>query len=149
MLSLILPIFFPSWRFFSSIGPSPRFLLAFLSAENDSPKIWQDLKVRPAKMTLLKCVANLFWNAQWNNILYLNTCAEHLLDEYSLERENEIMLRLLLALPNEKIRFTEKTQYLVFRIDTVTREHGQIIQATQFMSKPRSLSKRLVLNGAC
>jgi hypothetical protein len=147
MLSLISPIFFPSWRFFSEVDPSPRFLLAFLSNENDTPDTWQEFSPLPVKVTLLRSLANLFWNPTWNQRLYLNSCAERLLNEYTLEREREIVARLLLAISNSGETLTSDARYIIVRIDTLIREHKHITRTTSFVSKPHAFAQLLVVTG--
>jgi hypothetical protein len=147
MLSLIFPIFFPSWRFFSEVDPSPRFLLAFLSKENDTPDTWQEFFLLPVKVTWLQSFVNLFWNPSWNQRLYLNSCAERLLNEYSLERENEIVARLLLAISNSSETLMSDAHYIIVRIDTLIRENKQITQTTQFISRPHALARFRVVTG--
>src|SRR5689334_18467260 len=114
MLKLILPSIFPSWRFFSSIGPSPRIQLTFLQHVNDKPQNWREFRPQPARLTLLQGLLRLLWNPQWNETLYINTCAEHLFAEYSPMREQEIMRRLLAMVSSGDIAADENQPYLVF-----------------------------------
>lgn len=138
MLKLILPIIFPSWRFFSSIGPSPRIQLAFVQHENDEPQDWQDFRPQPARLSLPQSLLRLVWNPQWNEALYINTCAEHLFAEYSPMREREIMQRLLAMLERGDISVDKPMPYLVFRISAVVREQQTISQTVTFISQPAS-----------
>lgn len=136
MLKLILPTIFPSWRFFSSIGPSPRIQLAFLQHENDEPQAWQDFRPQPARLTLRQGLLRLLWNPQWNEALYINTCAEHLFADYSPMREGEIMQRLLAMLARGDISADQPMPYLVFRISAVVRQQQTISQTVTFISLP-------------
>jgi hypothetical protein len=140
MFSLLLPVLFPSWRFFSSIGPSPRILLTFLSDETEIPKTWESFNSRPMRIGVLQSLRNLFCNPKWNEMLYMNTCAEHLVDEYSVMREKEIATRVLASVRRGDIASAVDAQYLVFKIDLVTREHQEIVQEAAFISRPYRLN---------
>lgn len=139
MLKLILPVIFPSWRFFSSIGPSPRIQLAFLQHEKDQPQQWQDFRPQPARITLTQGLLRLFFNPQWNETLYINTCAEHLFEAPSLMREQEIMQRLLAMLGKGEVAADSNARYLVFRVNALVRDAHKITQAVVFISRPALL----------
>ena len=136
MLTLILPVIFPSWRFFSSIGASPRIQLAFLQHETDEPHTWSEFRPRPARVTFREGLWRLLWNPDWNETLYINTCAEHLCDEYSLVREQEILRRILAAVIVGKITPELDAKFLLFRISTITRENNAVTQSVVFTSTP-------------
>ncbi len=139
MLKLILPVIFPSWRFFSSIGPSPRIQFTFLLNENDESQVWQDFRPCPARVSFIQGLRRLFWNPEWNETLYINTCAERLFDEYSLSCEQEIMRRILVTVSRENIFHAENDIYLQYRLCAVVREGSEITQPVVFMSKPAAL----------
>ncbi len=139
MLKLILPVVFPSWRFFSSIGASPRIQFAFLQNESDDPQLWQDFRPRPERVSFVEGLRRLLWNPQWNETLYINTCAEHLFDEPSPMREQEIMRRILAAVSRGEITSEYKATFLLFRICTIIRDRNEITQPVVFVSKPEAL----------
>lgn len=145
MFKLFLPILFPSWRFFSSIGPSPRISYAFLNNEDDEPGFWHEFRPAPDKIPLKKLLFNLFHNPQWSETLYINTCAERLFEGYSAIREQEIMQRIMMALVDE-IATNSDARYLVYRISAVVRDVKAVKQQVTFVSKP-ALINRPVLNG--
>ncbi|MES2823641.1 MAG: hypothetical protein V4732_08565 [Pseudomonadota bacterium] len=136
MIKLILPIFFPSWRFFSGIGASPRIEFAFLPREIGEPKAWQEFRPRPKYLSFTEGLIRLFWNPQWNELLYINTCAEHLCEEHSIMREHEIMRRILLAVSAGEVKSEPDTHFLQFRIRTLVRENNFVTQPVVFVSKP-------------
>ena len=136
MIKLILPILFPSWRFFSAIDASPRIQFAFLENEIAEPHLWYEFRPRPARISFIESLCRLLWNPRWNETLYLNTCAEHLLDEYSVMREQEILNRILSAVSEGEITLDPNTHFLLFRISTVIRENKLVTQPVMFISKP-------------
>lgn len=139
MIKLILPIFFPSWRFFSGIGASPRIEFAFLHSAIAEPNLWQEFRPRPKYLSVTECLVRLFWNPQWNEFLYMNSCAEHLCEEHSVMREQEIMRRILLAVSAGEIKPEPDTHFLRFRISTVVRDDKAVTQPVVFVSKPVAL----------
>lgn len=146
MFKYLLPILFPSWRFFSSIGPSPRIEMGFVANENSEPQGWLPFRPLPKKVNFTLGLQQLFHNPLWNECLYINTCAEHLFENYSEFREREIGLRLVAAVLNKEIVVDSEFHYLVFRIRALESEAGQLeSEAGQvrdevvFISKPFGL----------
>ena len=141
MIRLLLPVIFPSWRFFSSIGPSPRIHIAFLPDEHDEPNVWQEFRPRPAKVSLKNGLWRLLHNPEWNETLYIITCAERLFEGYSEMREREIMQRILAAIHSDEITVDADKPYVTYRISAVMRE-GQVIgQQVTFVATPVLLSE--------
>lgn len=92
--NLLLPALFPSWRFFDVIGPSPRVELCLLEAPEDAGKEWQECRPRPRTLGLRERTASFFWNARWNETLYLATCSERLIQGEEERCAREIRRRL-------------------------------------------------------
>lgn len=139
MLKLILPIFFPSWRFFSSIGPSPRIDVGFVADKNSEPQEWLLFRPLPKKVNFTLSLQQLFHNPLWNERLYINTCAEHLFEGYSEFREREIGQRLVAAALSKEIVVDGEFHYLVFRIRALEFEAGQVRDDVVFVSRPFAL----------
>ncbi|RYY75525.1 MAG: hypothetical protein EOO52_09020 [Gammaproteobacteria bacterium] len=135
MLKIFLPVLFPSWRFFSSIGPSPRIHIAFSNNENDEPTHWREFRPLPRKISFREGIFHLFHNPRWNETLYINSCAERLFEVYSELREQEIMYRILEAIKSEEIIPNTDSTYVKFRISAVIREAQIITQPVTFVSK--------------
>ena len=77
---LILPILFPSWRFFKSIDASPRIQWAgYNPTQADHPE-WAELSPRPQSRSLWEIVRSLVFNPERNEALYLVSCAERIAD---------------------------------------------------------------------
>lgn len=136
MLKLLLPVIFPSWRFFSSIGPSPRIHYAFLQNEHDEPQEWREFRPRPERVSFMEGLRRLLHNPEWNETLYINTCAERLFEGYSEMREQEIMKRILATVNAEQFTIAANSNYLVYKISAVIREAEIITQPVTFVAKP-------------
>lgn len=141
MFRLLLPVLFPSWRFFSSIGPSPRIEYAFLQNEQDAPVSWHAFRPRPSRLSLGQQLRRLLWNPHWNETLYINSCAERLFDQYSDMRAQEIMRRMLVAANSGEIAIAPGARYLVYRISAVIREGDDVTQPVLFSAKPALLRR--------
>ena len=71
-LSLILPVLVPSWRFFRAVDPSPR-------VEWRRPgETWQAYRPRPARVGPGSMLLRLVWNPEWNDDLFVVSCAERI-----------------------------------------------------------------------
>lgn len=136
MLKLLLPILFPSWRFFSSIGPSPRIELAFVVEKNAEPQVWLPFRPLPERLGFAAGVWRLLHNPDWNERLYINSCAEHLFagpDDFYVQ---EIAGRLLNAVRNREMTVDDNCRYLLFRIRALELEVGQLRDERVFVSRP-------------
>ncbi len=139
MFKYLLPVIFPSWRFFSSIGPSPRIEVGFVVDSNSEPQEWLPFRLLPKRINFTLGIQQLFHNPLWNERLYINTCAEHLFEDYSEFREREIGQRLVAAVLNKEIVVGSEFRYLVFRIRALEFDAGQVRDDVVFVSKPFSL----------
>lgn len=74
LIDLFLPVLFPSWRFFDTIGASPRVEVG-LGAR------WVPAVPLPSSLTGLDLVLRTLWNPQRNEALYLTALAERALAE--------------------------------------------------------------------
>lgn len=72
ILSLYLPALIPSWRFFKTVGPSPRIEYRV----NGGP--WVECEHRPEHVGLLRMLRRMLWNPRWNEQLYLVSLSERL-----------------------------------------------------------------------
>lgn len=122
MIKLFLPVLFPSWRFFSSIGPSPRIELGFVAQENEVPTSWVCFQPIPQKLPLVQYIVRLLHNPQWNELLFINTCAEHLFTETTDFYREEIARRLLIAIKEGRIVAPASANFMRFRIRAIHSE---------------------------
>lgn len=98
VLKLLMPALFPSWRFFDVIAPSPRIEIAFAAdptvpaPEGDEP--WCECRPKRPRMGIVDYVISFFWNARWNESLFLATCAERMMQNPSDHSTRELRRRL-------------------------------------------------------
>jgi hypothetical protein len=93
-LKLLLPALVPSWRFFDEIAPSPRIEFTLLKTPQDTPARWQEFRPRPQSLPLRSLIKRMFWNARWNEYLFLVSCAERLVSNPTQHSEREIAKRI-------------------------------------------------------
>lgn len=140
MIKLLLPILFPSWRFFSGIGISPRFDLAFVSAEGDEPSVWIPFRPLPKTLSFWQYLKQLIHNPRWNEHLFLNSCAERLFENGGDFYRQEIATRLFNAICSGEVAVPEATNFMCFRIRAIYSEDapanciGQVKDEVVFQS---------------
>ncbi len=82
-LKLLLPALLPSWNFFDVIAASPRIQFCLLTKENEPPPEWHEFRPRPEKLTLIQMLKRILWNPQWNESLFMVSCAERIIEHSS------------------------------------------------------------------
>ncbi len=127
-LKLLIPVIIPSWRFFDTIAPSPR--IEFLLLKNDQSTVhdWQELRPRPAHISIKQMVKRLFWNPGWNDTLFLVSCAERLIDNPTHHSENEIFKRIRTDITQNYI------DQIQFRLVFIKREGNNLEKQIMFTS---------------
>lgn len=110
-----------------------------MADRNSLPQEWLPFRPLPPKNSFSLALQQLFHNPEWNERLYINTCAEHLFEHYSEFREREIGVRLVRAVIEQEIPAQAMAQYLVFRIRAVAFDAGQVRDEIVFVSKPFGL----------
>lgn len=91
---LLLPALTPSWRFFDEIAPSPRIEFCTLKTKMSDVQEWQEFRPRPKHMKWTQFMRCLFYNAWWNENLYLVALAERLVQNPTKHSEKEIIKRI-------------------------------------------------------
>ncbi len=99
---LVLPVLVPSWRFFDSIGPSPRIeyrvwtpgSLDVPGAPDDDGTPWTPWALTPETVGVGPMFGRLLFNAARNEALYLLACCERVVDEGSTHAEQQVASRL-------------------------------------------------------
>jgi hypothetical protein len=132
-LSLILPVLIPSWRFFKAIEPSPRVQWALLCDCEVAPITWHEFRPRPSAVTPLQMALRLFWNPDWNDALFVVSCAERIQQQPNVHSINEIMRRIQLDIGKKRIDATDRL--LQFRLIFVHREETALVEEVVFLSQ--------------
>ncbi len=142
-LKLLLPILFPSWRFFDVIAPSPRIQFTLLSSKDESPDEWHEFRPRPPHLPFKEMLRRMFWNPRWNESLFMVSCSERLLKHPTQHSEDEILNRIKLDLPknSSNTKLTAAT-HLQFRLLLVQRQESQIEKEVVFYSRIEPLPVR-------
>ncbi len=133
---LLLPALIPSWNFFDIIAPSPRVQFALLDSEHEMPQEWREFRPRPDHVSILQMLGRLFWNAKWNESMYVVSCAERIMEQPTKHSEDEILGRIIGDL-NEKLlnSLQESSAYLQFRLVIVERQGDDTHQDIVFYSR--------------
>lgn len=122
-LRLLAPAVMPSWRFFDGIAPSPRIEYAELLTRDARAQHWQELRPRAQKLPVATLLRRMFWNPEWNETLFLVSCAERLMETETQHSQNEIFRRIRSDSP-----------FLQFRLIFVHREGDELVREVTYLS---------------
>jgi hypothetical protein len=140
MLQYLLPALIPSWRFFDYVAPSPRIEFALVARAEDTIAHWQEFRPHPAHVSIVTMLRSLLWNPRSNELLYMVSCAEKIIDEPSAMLEHEIVRRIAEAIQrSEGTRSFTQAMFLTIRVIVLQRQAGQITRQVMFVSEPRRL----------
>ncbi len=131
-LKLILPVLIPSWDFFDVIVASPRIQFSLVDNEAAEGVVWQEYRPRPATLSLGVMLRRMFWNAPWNESLYMVSCAERLIDYPTKHSEDEIFRRLIKEVIVKETNVENKS--LRFRLVFIKRTGEQLVEEICFQS---------------
>lgn len=135
MIRLLLPVVFPSWRFFSGIGPSPRIQYGFIEEGFEAPHAWHSFRAIPPQLTWRQAITRLFYNPVWNETLFMHSCAEHVFEQASSFHAQEIMRRLLEAVERGELSVPAYPVRFMYRLLAVVRDHDQLVSSVAFVSE--------------
>jgi hypothetical protein len=142
MLRLILPILFPSWRFFNSIGASPRLMLQF--DDND----WIEFCPKPVSINYWQRLWRVFYNPIGNKSLFVHSCAVRLFDEQDPLAIANINLALAQAISLGTLTPPAGNAQIRWRIEQLNWDtQGKIIANIIYTSNTQSIA-RLLANWA-
>ncbi|PCI04699.1 MAG: hypothetical protein COB78_08180 [Hyphomicrobiales bacterium] len=135
-IKLLLPALMPSWRFFSVIAPSPRIEITLLKTAKDTPDSWQEFRPRPAHLSIGSMLKRMFYNARWNEALFLTSLAERLSSNPTEHSSQEILKRIKAELVRNSFDSFDSaaTPHLQFRLVFVHREGEQLQKHVTFIS---------------
>jgi hypothetical protein len=140
-LQLLLPALLPSWRFFDYIAPSPRIQYALLSAQLQPISDWLEFRPRPKHVSFRQMLQRLLWNAEWNESLFMTSCAERLMERYTTHSEDQILSALITAWTRHELVGDTQAQHIQFRLLLIERIGTQLQQSVCFSSRVVTLSK--------
>lgn len=139
-LRLLLPAMVPSWRFFDAVTASPRIDYALLPGPDAMAGVWQEFRPRPHALSPGQRLLRLFWNASWNETLYLVSLSERLLGATTPHTLQHSQSELLLRVARDLDRHGQCSPdaWLQIRLRLVSR-HGpgdRIAGEIAFLSAP-------------
>jgi len=137
MFRLLLPALIPSWNFFDVIAASPRIEYARARSASETATDWQAYRPRPRHLSPAAMLGRLFWNARWNESLFVVSCAERLLNAPTAHSEDEIFRRIAADLGEAG---GDSDGWIRFRIVLVSEEAGVLTREVAFLSEPRRLT---------
>ncbi len=136
---MLLPALLPSWGFFDVVAPSPRVHYQLLDEHLLAACEWREFRPRPSHVSLPTMLCRLLWNAQWNESLFLTSCAERIVQGDRSHSENEILARIARDCRSGANMEITGARNLRFRLVFVHREQQQLIQEVHFISRTESL----------
>lgn len=131
---LLLPTLIPSWRFFKTVAPSPRIEWRLIRERNAGQ--WQEDRPRPARVGLWQMFGRLFWNAGWNEQLYLVSLSERMIVDPS-----EHALQNILRLVAPSLPAHEPGDMMQVRLVFLARDGTQLVKAVAYESDPCPVSE--------
>lgn len=132
-IKLLLPALIPSWRFFATIAPSPRIEITLLKTAQEAPDEWLEFRPRAAHLPLSSMLKRMFYNARWNESLFLVTLAEQLSSNPTEHSSQEILRRIQAELERNSFD-ADVTPYLQFRLVFVHRDGLQLQKNVTYIS---------------
>lgn len=137
-LKLLLPALMPSWRFFSEIAPSPRIEIAVLDKADSEDAAWHEFRPRPDHVSPIQMFFRMFYNAHWNEGLFLMSCAERYTKSPADHSIDEIVTRIRTELECE-VDDVQNYPFMRFRLVFVHRDGGKLLKHVTFVSTVYSL----------
>ncbi len=131
-LSYILPVIFPSWRFFKTIEPSPRVQWTLFSADDTAPEVWREFQPRPLTVAPVAMALRLFWNPDRNEELFVVSCAERIQQQPTDHSIAEIRRRIQHSIEAMHVDTTDSL--FQFRLVFVRRERTSLVEDVVFLS---------------
>ena len=132
-IELLLPALIPSWRFFKSVEASPRIEYRLLQGSTHSE--WASSFERPVSLTPLQFALRLLWNADWNDHLFMVSCAERLTDHPTQHSIDELNTRI-----SRRIKDADLSGLLQFRLLFLSRDGHQLLIVIAYESQPVALA---------
>jgi len=138
-LSLLLPALIPAWNFFDVIAASPRIEIALVRSAGEPPEDWREFRPRPERISLLTMARRMVWNPEWNESLFLVSCAERLVQAPTEHSQEEIFRRIAADLRSGAAEGHDEA-LLCFRLAFVSREGADLTREVLFQSPLRRIA---------
>ncbi len=139
---LLLPALIPSWRFFDEIAPSPRIEYVLLRQENEEGRDWKEVKPRPSHVPISRMLRRMIWNPDWNETLFLMSCAERLMAYPTDHSQHEILKRTRTWLTGQDMD-PKATPFLQFRLVFRARLEEEIEEVIAYQSPVHPIAEQL------
>jgi len=142
ILKLLVPALIPSWKFFDIITESPRVEFFVMGADGKANLDWQEFRPRPQHLSISQMIKRLFWNAHWNESMFIIGCAERLLVSPTKHSEDEILKRIISDLEQpDSIVDWQTSSHLQFRVITIAPQGSELKSEIQYYSRIEKLSE--------
>lgn len=131
-VSLLLPVLFPSWRFFKTVGPSPR--VEYRLIVQGKAGAWQESHPIPERVSLGQMARRMVWNPERNTQLYMVSLSERVVSgvvDHSVDELNRMIAERLVGQAGD----------LQFRLMFLVPEGDQIVGEVLYESTPVSLAE--------
>lgn len=96
---------------------------------------WSQVNFKPEQLTFKQTIGRLFWNPEWNEYLYLMTCAERLVETPDFHWVEEINTRLA-----KRIELPVGST-LQFRLVFVERSGEAVAPSVSYVSTPLPMAE--------
>ncbi len=133
-LSYVLPVLFPSWRFFKTIEPSPRVEWAVVETRATDPFVWRVFRPPPDHLSLGQLLWRLVWNPQGNADLFVVSCAERIQDAPTAH--SIAVIRRRVRQDAADVGCVDAGAVLQFRLVFVRRDGAGLVRDIVFQSDP-------------
>ncbi len=134
-LQLLLPALLPSWGFFDYIQPSPRIQFQLLNATGQCVQEWQEFRPRPMHLSFATMLRRMLWNAEWNESLFMMSCAERIVEHHTAHSEQEILHCICRDWQQGRLPGPASAVRLQFRLLFVRRQQTQLVHEVRFESQ--------------
>ncbi|MEO9819194.1 MAG: hypothetical protein ABJQ34_14880 [Paracoccaceae bacterium] len=132
-IELLLPALIPSWRFFKSVEASPR--IEYRILQDSSHTEWKTSFERPVSLKAWQFALRLLWNSDWNDHLFMVSCAERLTEHPTQHSIDELNTRI-----SRRIDGANLSGSLQFRLLFLSRYEHRLVKEIEYESQPVPLS---------
>lgn len=125
-IELLLPTLFPSWRFFQTVGPSPR--IEYSVTHKGQSSAWRESHPLPDHVSLARMARRMVWNPARNKQLYMVSLAERLVSGIHAHSEAELNRLIAEAITEDKGEMRLRLLFLTPEGEEIT---GTVVYESQ------------------